>query len=138
MTNVPPLQFMCNRSDEFTGYASNNLWLIMGEWSNAVTDCAKYLNGRGVGARWDGTFPYGTTLGSCQGMTGSAATFSADYKTFMRKYWEAQVTIAERVNGWIYWTWKAENADDWSYKAGVENGYIPKDPGERMYPGICG
>src|ERR1700743_191126 len=101
---------MCNRSNEFTGYAYNNLWLIMGEWSNAVTDCAKYLNGRGVGARWDGTYPNGIVLGSCQNMTGSAATFSTDYKTFMRKYWEAQVTIAEKVNGWIYWTWKAENA----------------------------
>jgi glucan 1,3-beta-glucosidase len=71
-------------------------------------------------------------------MTGSASIFSDDYKKFMRKYWEAQVNVAERVNGWVYWTWKAENADDWSYKAGVENGFIPRDAGERMYPNICG
>lgn len=132
---------MCARSNEFTSYAQNNLWLVMGEWSNAVTDCAKYLNGRGVGARWDNTWITprdGGPIGSCQGMTGSASTFSNDYKTFMRKYWEAQVTIAERVNGWVYWTWKAENADDWSYKGGVDAGFIPRDAGERMYPGICG
>jgi glucan 1,3-beta-glucosidase len=129
---------MCNRTNEFTSYADNNLWLIMGEWTTAVTDCATSLNGRGVGARWDGTYPNSQYLGSCQGMTGSAASFSQDYKNFMRQYWEAQVTVAEKVNGWIYWTWKAENADDWSYQAGLANGYIPQDPTNRQYPNVCG
>lgn len=135
------ITFMCNRKAEFTEYTYNNLWLVMGEWSNAVTDCARYLNGRGVGSRWDNTWLMpreAGALGSCQGWTGSASTFSQEYKNFMRKYWEAQVTVAELAAGWVYWTWKAENADDWSYKAGVENGYIPRDPSERMYPGLCG
>jgi glucan 1,3-beta-glucosidase len=129
---------MCNQTDEFTNYASNNLWFIMGEWTTAITDCATYLNGRGIGSRWDSTYPNSPYLGSCQGMTGSAATFSQDYKNFMRQYWEAQVTVAEKVNGWIYWTWKAENADDWSYQAGLANGYIPQDPTDRLYPNVCG
>lgn len=30
--------------------ASNNKWTIAGEWTGAMTDCAKWLNGRGVGA----------------------------------------------------------------------------------------
>jgi glucan 1,3-beta-glucosidase len=129
---------MCNQTDEFTNYAGNNLWFIMGEWTTAITDCATSLNGRGIGSRYDGTYPNSPYLGSCQGMTGSAATFSQDYKNFMRQYWEAQVTVAEKVNGWIYWTWKAENADDWSYQAGLANGYIPMDPTDRLYPNVCG
>lgn len=129
---------MCSQASEFTSYANNNLWLIMGEWSNAITDCAKYLNGRGVGARWDGSYPGSQYLASCQGMTGNAASFSQGYKNFMRQYWEAQVTVAEKVNGWIYWTWKAENADDWSYQAGLANGYIPQNPDDRQYPNVCG
>jgi len=129
---------MCNRIDEFTSYADNNLWLVMGEWTTADTDCATYLNGRGIGSRYDGTYPNSPYIGSCQGMTGSASSFSQDYKNFMREYWEAQVTVAEKVNGWIYWTWKAENADDWSYQAGLAHGYIPQDPTERQYPNVCG
>lgn len=39
-------------------------------------------------------------------MTGNSDGFSNDYKTFLRKYWEAQVTAAEAVQGWVYWTWK--------------------------------
>ena len=40
--------------------------------------------------------------------------------------------------GWIYWTWKAENVDEWSYQAGLNFGWIPRDPNQRLYPGICG
>lgn len=89
-------------------------------------------------------------------MTGNSDGFSNDYKTFLRKYWEAQVTAAEAVQGWVYWTWKvrqargalqkpecsillqAENSDDWSYRRGVEAGFIPKNPDDRKYPNICG
>jgi len=35
-------------------------------------------------------------------------------------------------------TWKAEEADEWSYQKGLEGGWIPKDPSERLYPKICG
>jgi glucan 1,3-beta-glucosidase len=116
-------QFACGRIPEFVKYASNNNWLVIGEWSLAKTDCTKWLNGRGTGARWDGTFGevcstpsryrmntesfyQGHYFGSCGPMTGNSDGFSNDYKTFLRRYWEAQVTAAEAVQGWIYWTWK--------------------------------
>ncbi|CAG8669480.1 4972_t:CDS:2, partial [Acaulospora colombiana] len=41
--------------------------------------------------------------------------------------------------GWIYWTWKAENADEWSYSAGLSfvtaaQGYgTSPDLAERIY-----
>lgn len=58
-----------------------------------MTDCAKYLNGRGIGARYDGSFPGSSHVGSCSGLTGSAASFSQSYKTFLRQAWEAQVGL---------------------------------------------
>ena len=58
-----------------------------------MTDCAKYLNGRGVGARYDGSIRQGAPrYGSCAGKTGKGSTFSQEYKNFLRKMWEAQVS----------------------------------------------
>lgn len=76
-----------------------HLWAIVGEWSTAPTDCAKWLNGRGTGARYDGSLSGSSYVGNCAPMTGSGADFSSDYKTFLRKYWEAQVrSIAHSIN----------------------------------------
>uniref|UniRef100_A0A0W0F8B9 Putative glycoside hydrolase family 5 protein n=1 Tax=Moniliophthora roreri TaxID=221103 RepID=A0A0W0F8B9_MONRR len=125
----------CNYANEVSTF---DLWTIIGEWTPAATDCAKYLNGRGVGSRYDGSYPGSSRIGSCQGKTGSASSFSNDYKNFLRQYWEAQVITYEKGEGWIQWTWKAENADEWSYQAGLRNGWIPQNPSERRFPGICG
>ncbi|KAH9942759.1 glycoside hydrolase [Amylocystis lapponica] len=129
----------CQQIPALTAYAKSNLVTIIGEWSTAITDCAQWLNGRGVGARWDGTWqPNQQVFGSCAGFTGSMSNFSTSYKTFLRQYWESQVQIGESIQGWVYWAWKAENADDWSYQKGLEGGWIPQDPTDRMYPDICG
>ncbi|TFK40345.1 glycoside hydrolase family 5 protein [Crucibulum laeve] len=134
------VSFACGYMQSLSSYASSNLWTVVGEWSNAVTDCAQWLNGRGVGARWDGTWFPGPTSqvhGSCTNFTGSYQGFSGDYKTFLRRYWEVQVEIGENIQGWVFWTWKAENADEWSYQKGLEGGWIPQDPTNRLYPNIC-
>ncbi|KAG5651666.1 hypothetical protein H0H81_007862 [Sphagnurus paluster] len=127
----------CSRADVL---ASSSLPVVVGEWTPGATDCAKYLNGRGVGSRYEGTHPDSTyAIGSCVGKTGEASTFSSSYKTFLRQYWEAQTSSFEKgCRGWIQWTWKAEIADEWSYQAGLANGWIPQDPTARMYPNICG
>ncbi|OCH95383.1 glycoside hydrolase [Obba rivulosa] len=128
----------CQQAGSLASYAKSNLYTIIGEWSTAVTDCAKWLNGRGIGARWDGTWqPNQQVFGSCDGWTGNMSTFSAEYKTFLRQYWEVQVQMGEAIQGWVYWTWKAENADEWSYQKGLEGGWIPQDPTDLMYPDIC-
>ncbi|KAK7690699.1 hypothetical protein QCA50_005798 [Cerrena zonata] len=132
------LNYSCQVKDQLTAFERSNIFTIIGEWSTAPTDCAKWVNGRGVGARWDGTWqPGNPTLGNCSGMSGNLSTFSNDYKTFLRKYWESQVDIGEAIQGWVYWTWKVENADDWSYQRGLEGGWIPQDPTERLYPSVC-
>ena len=73
-------------------YSSFHLWTVVGEWTTAFTDCAKYLNGRGIGARYDGSYPGSSQIGDCTPWTGNGNAFSSDYKTFLRKFWEAQVT----------------------------------------------
>ena len=93
--------------------------------------------GAGVGSRYDGTYPGSTRVGSCEGKTGDASTFSDDYKTFLGQYWEVQTTVFEMAAGWIQWCWKTESADEWSYAKGVEYGWIPKDPSQRKYADPC-
>ncbi|TBU33304.1 glycoside hydrolase [Dichomitus squalens] len=138
MSQDEHINYSCQVLQTLSNYAKSNLYTVSGEWSNAITDCAKWLNGRGVGARWDGTWQSNQpTFGSCDGYTGNMSTFSDDYKNFLRKYFESQVAIGEAVQGWIFWTWKAENADDWSYQKGLEGGWIPQDPTDRLYPDIC-
>ncbi|KAF8204071.1 glycoside hydrolase family 5 protein [Pholiota molesta] len=135
-TNAQHISAACAQASSLT---ASPLWLVVGEWTPAATDCAKYLNGRGVGARYDGSYPGSTRVGSCTGLTGSASSFSASYKTFLRQYWEAQVMSYEKGGqGWIQWTWKAENADEWTYQAGLANGWIPQNPTSFQYPNICG
>lgn len=135
MSQTQHIQTACSKASTLTSY---RLWIIVGEWTPAMNDCAKYFNGRGGGSRYDGTYPGSTRVGSCNGLTGKASTFSSSYKTFLRKMWEAQVITFEKGTGWIQWTWKAENADEWSYQAGLANGWIPQNPTNLKYPTICG
>jgi glucan 1,3-beta-glucosidase len=112
------ISYACSSTmPSIVSFAQSNVWTVVGEWSTALTDCAKWLNGRGTGARWDMTwFPGGDPTsffhGSCDGWTGSwngsdgGPGFSDQYKDMMRQYWEVQVETAEAVQGWIYWTWK--------------------------------
>ncbi|GBE77575.1 Glucan 1,3-beta-glucosidase [Sparassis crispa] len=118
--------------------ANFDLWLIVGEWTAASTDCATYLNGRGIGARYDGTYSGSTYVGSCSGLTGDATSFSSSYMTFLSQYWSAQVVTWEaNTSGWVYWTWKTESADDWSYQVGLQYGWIPSNAANVPYPNIC-
>ena len=34
-------------------------------------------------------------------------------------------------------SFQTESADEWSYQKGLEGGWIPSDPSERLYPGLC-
>lgn len=83
----------CGNAGPLSEFNENQLWTIVGEWTPAMTDCAKYLNGRGVGARYDGSISSGAPrYGSCVGKTGKGSTFSPGYRDFLRKVWEAQVS----------------------------------------------
>ncbi|KAK4995410.1 hypothetical protein LTR28_000533, partial [Elasticomyces elasticus] len=91
--------------------ASNNKWTVAGEWTGALTDCAKWLNGRGKGARYDGTLDGGSPIGSCAGKySGTVAGLSDADRGNIRRFIEAQLDAFEKAQGWIFWTWKNEAA----------------------------
>ncbi|KAF3909022.1 hypothetical protein ABW21_db0200204 [Orbilia brochopaga] len=108
---------------------------MVGEWSQADTDCTRYLNGVGNGARWDGTFsdtkgtprcPTGDQQCKCSLANADPSQFSADYKLFLKTWAQAQMRAFEKGYGWFYWTWKTESAPLWSYQAGLAAGIMPE------------
>lgn len=114
-------------------------WVVVGEWSAALTDCAKYLNGRGIGARYDGSYSGSSSIGSCNGkVEGSVAAFSDQEKDATRRFIEAQIEVYEGDgNGWIFWTWKTEGgAPGWDMQQMLDVGVFP-DP-SAGYGGQCG
>ena len=93
MSDSQHISTACSTAGDLEAFNVNQLFTIVGEWTPAMTDCAKYLNGRGIGSRYDGSYQGSTRVGSCQGLTGSALTFSDGYKAFLRQTWEAQVSL---------------------------------------------
>ncbi|KAL3236583.1 glucan exo-1,3-beta-glucosidase RNJ42_01677 [Nakaseomyces bracarensis] len=105
---------------------------VVGEWSGALTDCARWVNGIGIGARYDGSY-YDTTAfhsdsppnGTCTSQY-DISQWSDDYKTKVRQFIEAQLaTYSAKTNGWIFWNWKTENAAEWDYLKLKENELFP-------------
>ncbi|EGC49435.1 beta-glucosidase [Histoplasma capsulatum var. duboisii H88] len=122
---------------------------ICGEWSQADTDCAKYLNNVNVGSRWLGTmdnpqakdqvlqahcptqWPQGDPAAngppcSCDQANADPSHYSDSYKKYLQMYAEAQMYAFEKGYGWFYWTWQTESAAQWSYKKGLDAGILPK------------
>jgi glucan 1,3-beta-glucosidase len=95
MNGAQHIQNACANAGRLMDF-NRQLWTIVGEWTPAMTDCAKYLNGRGVGARFDGTISPGAPVhGSCAQKTGLGSTFTQEFKDFLRKTWEAQVSFVQ-------------------------------------------
>ncbi|KAF8950385.1 hypothetical protein BGZ52_002693 [Haplosporangium bisporale] len=138
MTSTAQLQFACST----WGAASRSSTLqfgptMVGEFSVAVNDCAKYLNGINSGSRWEGTFGEvsGSPMGSCVNEN-DASKYSSTYKQFLKNFFEAQVEAFEQGSGWFFWNFKTESNPLWSYFDGVDQGWIPKDVNNRG-PGFC-
>lgn len=118
--------------------ATDTKWTISGEWTGAMTDCALWLNGRGVGARYDGSYSGTTAIGSCEGLSNSTvADMPAGYAQNERMFIEAQMDAYEEAAGWIWWTWKTESAPEWDAQALIAAGAFPNPVTDRQYPGQC-
>lgn len=90
-----------------------------------MTDCAKYLNGYGRGARYDGTYLSDTKIGTC-GPQNDIKTWSQAFKDDTRKYIEAQIRSYERVTqGWFFWNFKTESASEWDAFRLLDAGVFP-------------
>ncbi|KAG9320143.1 hypothetical protein KVV02_000720 [Mortierella alpina] len=129
---------------------------LVGEFSSATNDCATYLNGIGVGYRWDGTYQSeeDRDLGknadpaacepkknahiaghcSCQAQN-DVGSYTPEYRKFLSDFTQTQMDAFEQGLGWFYWNFKTETNVLWSYFDGVDQGWIPKDVNNR--PGGC-
>lgn len=86
---------------DFDSCSPPSLRLLQGEWTTAPTDCAKYLNGRGVGARYDATYPgISNPKGSCTARTGDGSNFTDFYKSYLNQMFHTQAKTYERASGW--------------------------------------
>lgn len=117
--------------------AATNKVTISGEWTGAQTDCALWLNGRNVGARYDGTYNVNgqgsSYVGSCAGKSvGTVGGLSGDDKKNIRSFVEAQLDAYEQADGWIFWTWKTETAPEWHLKNLTANGLFPQPLSDRQ------
>ncbi|RMD43034.1 hypothetical protein DV735_g2135, partial [Chaetothyriales sp. CBS 134920] len=100
-------------------------WVINGEWTAAFTDCAYALNGLGIGARYDGTYPGSTYVGSCADRS-NIATWDNDLRTATTNYIKAQIDVSESlIQGWIFWNFKTESAGEWDFFQLLDNGIWP-------------
>lgn len=111
-------------------------WNVAGEWSAALTDCARWLNGVGRGARWSGDYDNSPYIGSCDPYT-EVANWPSSYRTDVRKYIEAQLDAFEVAGGWFFWNWKCEDAIEWDFKRLTAAGVFPSPVTERNYPNQC-
>jgi len=126
------LDFVCKIKKEEIRRMNANLWTYVGEFSLATTDCTKWLNGIGRGARFDGTFGNQPRIGSCVNST-EVRSFTPEYRQFLKKFIEAQLDAYESSTGWFFWTAKTEKSPQWDYMQGVREGWIPRNPGNRTY-----
>lgn len=105
---------------------------VVGEWSAALTDCTKWLNGVGRGARYDNTFAGTGVIGECR--------FSNDYTKMTeqdridtRRIIEAQIDLFSQTNGFFFWTWKTETSIEWSLSDLANIGLFPVPLSDRKY-----
>ncbi|KAI9591654.1 Xog1 Exo-1,3-beta-glucanase [Syncephalis fuscata] len=127
---------VCNKRKELEA-AAQKYPVIVGEWSLATNDCAKWLNGFNVGARWDGTFPArnGKPIhdkATCDNHN-DISSFTQEYRTWLRQFAELQMDAYEVGRGWFFWNFKTEQSPEWDYLLGVEEGWIPRHPSEREH-----
>jgi len=112
-----------------------------GEFSNAVTDCGLWVNGVGLGTRYEGNYTAAPSprMGSCETWTDWQA-YSSQTKNQIKVFAEASM---DALQNWFFWTWKIGNssvsgvveAPAWSYQLGLQEGWMPTDP--RTAVGAC-
>ena len=106
--------------------------ILGGEWSNAINDCGKWLDGV------DSTPAY-TAVSNCT-QWDEWFDWSDDTRAGLLGYSSATM---DSLQNWFFWTWKIGNSTElgyppspfWHYKLGWQNGWIPADP--RTAGGYC-
>ncbi|KAM3425545.1 Glucan 1,3-beta-glucosidase [Cercospora zeina] len=127
MSPVQHRDYVCQNAPAYNGA---DKWTIIGEWSGAMTDCAKYLNGYRIGARYDGTFKDSYYIGSCNNQDLNA--WSQQQRDDTRAFIQTQIAAYEKyTQGWIFWNFKNEGSPEWSAFALLDAGLFPR-PGTEL------
>ncbi|KAH9826331.1 putative Exo-beta-1,3-glucanase [Teratosphaeria destructans] len=127
-------QLVCNNAHTWAGA---DKWEVIGEWSAAMTDCAPALNGYGIGARYDGTYPGSTYVGSCA-TKNFIEQWDQDMRDNTRGYIEAQMEVFEHYsNGWIFWNFKTQASAEWDAFRLIDAGIFPQPLSSRQFGAIC-
>ncbi|KDN44691.1 glycoside hydrolase family 5 protein [Tilletiaria anomala UBC 951] len=112
---------------------ANNGLSFAGEWSPAVNDCGLYLNGVGLGTRYENTYQgNGNVYGNCTKWT-DWTKWDETMKSSIRQF--AEVSM-DSLKNTFFWSWKIGNssqsgrveAPTWSYQLGLQQGWLPTDP----------
>lgn len=109
---------------------------VAGEFSGALTDCTKWLNGVGRGARYDGSLLNSSYIGSCK-FADDINLWSLGKKQDTRRFIEAQLDAFEMSGGWIAWTYRTERSIEWAVEKLIEYGMFPQPLTHRKYPNQC-
>ncbi|GAV28681.1 hypothetical protein PMKS-002155 [Pichia membranifaciens] len=137
-------------TDDHVSFACNIGWqesgeyhsTLCGEWTAALTDCAKWLNGMARGARYDATYQNDQAIGSCDNLFVANYDYFTDeeVRSTYRRYVEAQMDAYTfgKMNGWVFWCWKTENLIEWDFKQLVSLNIIPQPLTAREYWNQCG
>ena len=107
--------------------------VLTGEFSLAVTDCQKYLQG-GLVTPYDPV----TNNQTCQYYNGDFDNYEADHKEFLQSFFLAQVDsyeAGERGAGWFMWTMKVEGeaGPEWDFLYLWRRAVIPQELCDRNH-----
>ncbi|SCV67111.1 BQ2448_5757 [Microbotryum intermedium] len=140
------IEHYCEYGQYLSQVTAGGLRPVVGEWSTAPTDCNQAFPGAnysrpeqqiGWPSRFDGSWPGSRAVGRCREKTGQGEKYAIEYREQLGRLWEVQVSTYEQGSGWIMWTWKTETAADFSYQAGLDHGWIPKDVMQRTWQDLC-
>ena len=106
----------------------NTLPTFTGEFSLAVTDCQKYIQG----GYNDPYIPVYASEESCKYYNSDFSTFTEEYKYFLREYFLSQIEPYQYGGngiGWFFWTGKTLDncAPEWDFLFLIENDIISSD-----------
>ncbi|KAM3069250.1 glucan exo-1,3-beta-glucosidase [Clarireedia jacksonii] len=134
MSGAQHIDYVCKNAYTYSGSDKN---VIVGEFTAAMTDCAWALNGLGVGARYDGTYPNSTFVASCDGLS-NINSWNATYKADLKNYLYAQLASFEtKAQGWIFWNFKTESAHEWDALVLADNGMWPDLKQKERFTAMC-
>lgn len=113
--------------------------MINGEFSAAMDDCALWLNGRGVGARFDGSYTINggsTRIGDCN-FRNNSANWDDGFKAQTQAFLERQMQAFEQQTfGYVFWNFKTETATAWSLFDLDRLGLVPQPLNNYKYGNV--